>query len=281
MNNIIIPNPERVETIKKKIKHGGDDRIHILSDFDRTLTRFCLNGEKVFSLISILAKGNFLGREYSQQAQALFDKYHPIETDPTIPLVKKKAKMREWWLIHFQLLIKSGLTKKEIRKVVQSGRIKLRDNFDHFINFLKGKKIPLLILSSSGLGKEAIETFFKEESSFFDNIYVISNNYLWDEEERAIGIKEPIIHTMNKEAIAAKDFPFFGKIRERENVILMGDSPTDVDMITGFDYDNLLKIGFLNEREEEQMEIFQKSYDIILIGDPSLEYVNRLLEEIV
>ena len=38
-NNIIIPNPEKLEKTKKAIAKDGQDKLHILSDFDRTLTK--------------------------------------------------------------------------------------------------------------------------------------------------------------------------------------------------------------------------------------------------
>jgi 5'-nucleotidase len=122
--------------------------------------------------------------------------------------------------------------------------------------------------------------FLEEENQIADNIYIISNSYTWSRQGKATGVKEPIIHTMNKEAVMAKDFPFFKKIKERRNVVLLGDSLTDIDMITGFPYDNLIKIGFLNERKEEQIDMYRESYDIILSDDPSLEYINKLIREI-
>jgi 5'-nucleotidase len=280
MKNVIISNPKNLEKTKQNIKKSGPDSLHILSDFDRTLTRFYLNGERVYSLISTLAKGDYINPEYSQKAQALFDKYHAIEIDPTLSFKEKKPKMKEWWLNHFQLLIDYGLTKEHIRTVARSGRIKLRENFNDFIKLLKAKDIPLVILSSSGLGKDGIKMFLEEENQIADNIYIISNSYTWSRQGKATGVKEPIIHTMNKEAVMAKDFPFFKKIKERRNVVLLGDSLTDIDMITGFPYDNLIKIGFLNERKEEQIDMYRESYDIILSDDPSLEYINKLIREI-
>ena len=46
-------------------------------------------------------------------------------------------------------------------------------------------------------------------------------------------------------------------------------------------YDNLLKIGFLNENVEENLEYYKKAYDIIILNDSSMDYVNDLLKEII
>jgi hypothetical protein len=50
-------------------------------------------------------------------------------------------------------------------------------------------------------------------------------------------------------------------------------------MVEGFDYKNLLKIGFLNEAVEENLENFKKTFDVVLLGDPGMEYINNLLHE--
>ena len=52
-------------------------------------------------------------------------------------------------------------------------------------------------------------------------------------------------------------------------------------MITGFDYDNLIKIGFLNEKVDENIEKYKENFDIILLNDTNINYVNELVKEIV
>ncbi|MBU1349747.1 hypothetical protein KJ978_03455, partial [Patescibacteria group bacterium] len=47
-----------------------------------------------------------------------------------------------------------------------------------------------------------------------------------------------------------------------------------------FDYDNLIKIGFLNENVKENLEEYKKNYDVVILNDGSMEYVNDLLNEI-
>lgn len=281
MQNVVIPNQKKLEKSKNLISKYGAQKLHILSDFDRTLTTAFVDGKSIPSLISVLRDGNHLTPDYAPKAQALYNKYHPIEIDPKISSEEKKKAMYEWWTTHFDLLIKSGLNKKDLKMVVESDKVQFRDGFREFAHFLKEKNIPLVIMSSSGLGGDAIYTYLEKEKLLCDNIYIISNSYEWDENGKAIGIKNPIIHVMNKYEVEVKDFPVFEKIKDRKNVILLGDSLDDVGMITGFDYDSLIKIGFLNENEEENLEYYKQKYDAIILKDSSMEFVNSLLREII
>ena len=277
--NVVISNPLNFKKIKEKFKKDGAKKLHILSDFERTLTYAFVKEEKVPSLISVLRSNEkYLGQDYAEKAQALFEKYHPIEIDPKIPL--KEKKMEEWWMTHFKLLIEKGLSKKHLKKVIQSGKIKLRKGSDEFFEILKNYKIPLIIISSSGLG-EAISMFLKKEKKLFPNVFVISNKFIWDKRGRAIGVKKPIIHSLNKDETMIKKFPFYKRIKKRKNVILMGDNLEDVEMIKGFDFENLIKIGFLNEKVKENLEEYKKVYDVLITNDSSMEFVNELLKEIL
>jgi cytosolic 5'-nucleotidase 3 len=143
-----------------------------------------------------------------------------------------------------------------------------------FLNFLKEKGIPLIILSSSGLGKESIESFLKNKGVLSDNIYIISNSFEWDKNGKAIKVKEPIIHIANKNEHTAKNFPeIFEKIKNRKNVILLGDSISDTEMVSGFNYDSLIKIGFFNENVEDNVESYKNNFDVVITHDFSMQFV--------
>jgi len=86
---------------------------------------------------------------------------------------------------------------------------------------------------------------------------------------------------LNKKEIFVKDFPAFSDVKERKNVILLGDGVDDIDMIEGFDYDNLIKIGFLNENVEENLPEFKKNFDAIILNDEEMDFVNKILKEII
>ena len=279
--DIIIQNISNLEDLKKSISEDGIECFHVLADFDKTLTTLFVNGEKVPSLISVLRNGDYLTPDYAQKANQLYDKYHPIEIDPKVPTEEKKKVMNEWWMTHFDLIIKSGLNKKDVENVIKSRKIKLRHGFSDFLNILKENNIPLVIMSSSGLSGDAISMYLKQEEKLYDNIHIISNSYKWDQKGNAIGIKQPIIHVMNKDETAIQNFPAFEIIKNRKNVLLLGDSVSDIGMVQGFDYNNLIKIGFLNENVKENLESFKANYDVLILNDSSLDYINKLLREMV
>jgi len=281
MKNVVVPKPEKLEKLKESISKDGAEKLHVLSDFDRTLTRAFVGGKSIPSLISILRDGNYLTPDYAQKAHELYNKYHPIEFDPAFSLEEKKKAMHEWWTTHFNLLIKSGLDKNDLKRIVESRKIKFREGFTEFIDFLQKHNIPLVIMSSSGLGIEPISMCFKREGKFHDNIHIISNSYEWDESGNAVAVKEPIIHGMNKDETAIRNFPAFKSIKDRKNVLLLGDTLEDVGMVCGFDYHNLIKVGFLNENIEKNLEHYKKNYDVILLNDSSMDYISELLREII
>lgn len=282
IENIIIPNPKRLGKLKKEISKGGKGKLHILSDFDRTLTYAFVKGEKVPSLISILrSSGKYLGENYAKKAQALYKKYHSIEINSKIPIGKKKKAMKEWWKAHFELLIKSSLNKKHLKEVIKSPKIKFREGASGFFDFLWTHKIPLIIMSSSGLGSDVISMALKKIGKLYSNIYIISNSFIWDKNGDAIEVKKPIIHTFNKNETILKFFHFYPEIEKMKNVLLLGDSLGDIGMIKGFDYDYLIKIGFLNEDIKGNLEQYKKAYDVLILNDSSMDYINLLLKEII
>jgi len=281
MKDVIIPNPKKLEKSKSTISGDGADKLHILADFDRTLTPAFIEGQSTPSIIAILRDGSYLTPDYAKKAHELYNKYHPIEIDPKIPIEKKKKAMNEWWETHFNLLIKSRLNKKDLERIVESKKIKFRNKALEFIDFLKAHNIPLVIMSSSGLGNDVISMILKKEGKLYDNVHIISNSYEWDEGGNMIAVRKPFIHTMNKDETSVRGFPAFEVIKHRKNVLLLGDNLDDIGMIKGFDYDNLINIGFLNENVEENLEHYKKNYDVVILNDSSMDYVNKILKEML
>ena len=278
--SVIISHTTKLKQTIAKIKVAGPDKLHILSDFDRTMTYAHRADQKVPSLVAILRNGNYLSSDYAQKAHALFDHYHPLEIDARLNLTSKKIAMDKWWRSHLKLLIASGLNKKDLELIASDKQIKFRKGVNLFLNTLQRKNIPLVILSASGVG-EAVKIYFEQAKKNYPNIHYITNSLVWNKAGQAIAIKEPIIHSLSKDETLVKNFPkIYQQIKNRKNVLLLGDSLSDVDMISGFDYDNLAKIGFLNYNISQQRKYFLKNFDVVIEGDDDFSYINQLLKDL-
>ncbi len=277
--NIIIPNSKEFDDKKEIFKKEGIQKIHIISDFDRTLTKAFVNGKKFPSIISQLYDGHHLTDNYTKKAQALHDKYHPIEINPNISIEEKKKAMEEWWRTHKKLLIESGLNIKDIQDIVNNGKLQFRNGALEFFDITYKNHIPLVVFSSSGIGG-AIPLYFKKIKRDYKNMHIIINSMEYNKEGNAIAIKEPIIHVFNKGEIALKGLSIMKELKDKKNVILLGDSLGDLDMVQGFKYDNLIQIGFYNY-EEESLDDFKKKFDVIILNEGTMDFINNLLNEII
>lgn len=284
MKNIIIVNKEKFEELKKKFKKGGKDKIHVLSDFDRTFTMAFYKSKNASAIIQLLRKkkGRYLSEDYFDKAHALFDKYHPIEIDPNIPEKEKEKEMYKWWKAHNDLLVESGfnleIKEKCIKDAIKEKSLSFRSGVKDFFKILNKKDIPLVIMTSS-LGDLA-EEYIKQNNLLTKNIEVIGNGFEFNEEGKAIGVKR-IIHSFNKNEFSTEGLKIHKKLLNRKNVILLGDTLGDLEMVIGFDYDDIIKIGFLNERVEERLESFKKGYDVLILNDGNFDFVNKLIKEIL
>jgi 5'-nucleotidase len=261
------------------LKDFSVSKTHFLVDFDRTLTRFFVNNKRSPSLIAVLRDEGYLGEYYSNKAQQLYNYYSNYENDPSLSLKERKAKMYEWWFKHYQLLKDVGFKREHIDQILKSKQIKLRDGVDTLLSKLDSLNIPVVIISASGLGKEPIKKILEKNGLDYDSIYIISNRLNWDENGNFIGAKEPLVHVANKDEAIVKKFPkIWLKIKNRKEVVLLGDSLEDVDMVKGFEYDKLIKIGLLNEKAEDLRGIYQEKYDFIIEGDGSLEPIIEMVD---
>ncbi|MCC6639156.1 haloacid dehalogenase-like hydrolase, partial [Candidatus Falkowbacteria bacterium] len=229
-SEILISNPTHFESVKNAIIAGGAKNLHIISDFDRTLTSTKGYEKMSGSLISILRDKKYLTPDYPARAQAYADHYKPIEYSNDIPLETKKGLMLEWWNKHLALLIECGLTKQHITDAMQESGVDLREGVLELLQLLHAKNIPIVIFSANGLGYDSIAYFLQHRNCLFNNIHIVSNRFAWDEQGKACGIIPPLIHSYNKDEHSLLSLDFYQELKHRKNVILLGDSEGDLGM---------------------------------------------------
>ena len=241
--------------ILEMINKWNADTVHILADFDRTLTV----GESESSW-GILSTGNFIKDEYKNERQRLYDYYRPIEIDESMDFESKNKLMVEWWTKHISLFIKYKLTEDVIIDAVKDIKVlQFRDGARELLESLNDKNIPVVIISA-GIGNIIVE-FLKNNNCYFDNIYIVSN-FIKFENGVAIGLEENIIHSLNKNEALLPD-KVKKIIKDRHNIILLGDQIADAKMAPIGDLYTTVKIGFCEENVEENYKYFEKTYDIV------------------
>lgn len=281
MEAVVIPQRENFNQRKQLLIKGGLFKLQVIADFDRTLTANFANGRKISSLIAALSDHHYLTADYAAKAQALFDYYRPLESDISLSVEAKKGLMTEWWRRHFKLLIASGLNLTDIKSVIDNRFVNLRTGVVEFIKLLSKFKIPLIIFSANGLGVSALDYFFQKEGLPMDNLHFIANDFVWGEDGRALSVKEPIIHSFNKDETELSAFGCLEKVKDRTNILLLGDSLGDVGMANGFPYRNLLKIGFLNDKIRESLPVYREAYDALILNDGDFSLPLEILKEII
>jgi cytosolic 5'-nucleotidase 3 len=277
----IIFNHNEFNDQKERLITGGPGNLQVISDFDRTLTTNFIHGRKAPSLVAALRDGNYLDNNYSAKAQALFDYYHPLELDPGLDLEAKKSLMTEWYRRHFELLIESGLNQEKIADAIDNQLANLRPGVPEFLEVLAINNIPLLIFSAAGLGVSGLKYFFTRRGLMTDNISFLANEFIWNENNEAVGVKDPIIHVFNKDETMLAAFGIDERVKDRANIMLLGDSLGDAGMAHGYSFKSLLKIGFLNDKIRGSLSAYRENYHALILNDGNFDLPLSILKEIV
>ncbi|KAK1895565.1 Cytosolic 5'-nucleotidase 3 [Dissostichus eleginoides] len=239
--------PERVEQIICGLIKGGASKLQIITDFDMTLSKFAVNGKRCPSCHS----------KYSENTRHV--------------------------LMYFKshtLLVEQRLEKDKLPEVVKESEAALREGYEQFFDRLQQHDVPVFIFSA-GLG-DVLEEIIRQAGVYHPNVKVVSNFMDFDENGVLKGFKGELIHVYNKHDSALRNTEYFKQVKEYSNIILMGDSLGDLSMADGApNVENILKIGFLNDKVEERLDKYLDSYDIVLVKDETLEVPNAILQKVL
>ena len=217
---------------------------------------------------------------FAEEAQKLFNKYYPMEVSAELSQGEKVKACEEWWGKNHALLMDLGLTKEKMKSGVAAGfgEIILRGGYKQWVDFLEALQVPLIIFSA-GLA-DVIEEFLKLSSYEHKNIKILSNKMIFDEASSVLtGFDGKIIHTYNKGLIAFDNLDGIVDVG-RNNILLVGDSEGDVKMADGIDTNVVFKIGYLNHNEEQLLSKYLGIYDVVIMGDPDMTFVDTVTRSI-
>ncbi|XP_017284994.1 cytosolic 5'-nucleotidase 3 [Kryptolebias marmoratus] len=274
--SVCMKDPQRVREILQAISEAGSSTLQVISDFDMTLTRFSYNGKRCPTCHNILDNSKAISSGCKQKLDELLKTYYPIEIDTSRSVEEKLPLMVEWWTKAHDLLVEQKIRKDDLAEAVRESEAMLREGYELFFDHLHKHGVPLLIFSA-GIG-DVLEEVIRQVQVFHSNVKIFSNYMDFDESGVLRGFKGELIHIYNKREGALLNTGHFQELRTRPNVLLLGDSLGDLNMADGVqDMQNILKIGFLNDKVEERKQTYLDSYDIVLIKDETLEVPNAIV----
>ncbi|KAM9431776.1 cytosolic 5'-nucleotidase 3-like isoform 1-T1 [Clarias gariepinus] len=267
----------RVETIINNMQKEGPHTLQVISDFDMTLTRFAHNGTRCPTTHNILDNSALISAECKAKMSDLFAHYYPIEINSSMSAEEKVPHMEEWWTQAHDLLVQQRIRKDQLSQAVRHSGAMLREGYKSFFDMLQQNSVPLLIFSA-GVG-DVLEEVIRAHAVFHSNVRIFSNYMDYDQHGVVCAFKGELIHSFNKREGALQNTHQF--VRGRSNVLLLGDMLGDLDMSEGVrDLRNILRIGYLNDKVEENTEAYVSAYDIVLVKDETLDVPNAILNYI-
>ena len=247
------------ENIDKKLAKFNKDNVYIVADFDLTMT--AVGSEDSWS---IFGKSGVLGKKFFDEATSIAQHYYKFEIDETLEFDKKFALMDEWWHKEFSLFVKYGLTETMLDRVVDKVQVVFRAGVKEFLCLMHKNGVPVIIISG-GIG-DIIERVLKKNDCNFDNIHRLAN-FIEFKNGVAVNTKGKMIHVLNKsEQALAPDVS--KKLENRPNVLLFGDMVGDANMTSAHN-ENVIRVGFLNQKEDENLQPFKKAFDIVCTNNTS------------
>jgi 5'-nucleotidase len=249
------------------------------------------DGKRSASCHKVIEDCGLLSEDYHVKAKALQTKYYALEIDSSLTKEQKENYMLEWVTLAHELLISNNFSKKmlvtAVGEAISQERIRLRDLVPEFLQALASYNVPILIFSA-GIADILERVLANSIAVNADLVYVLSNRCIFDdsEDEYLIDFATPVLHVCNKKSASFLHTDFFCRtdFSTRRNLIILGDSLGDADMCDGIEHDGpestVLRIGFLNDKVDERLEIFLDTFDLVIFGDPSFEVPLKVISAV-
>jgi len=251
LNNFTYKDKRKVNKKIDSFLNSGSEKIHLVLDFDRTLT----TGED-FTTWAIF--GAHLTQKGRIKYKKAYDKYRPLEVSNKMKLSHAVA----WWEEMLALYKENKVKWQDVMRDVRT-KMSVRSGAKELFDVCNKKGIPTVIISAGT--KNIIEAMFKR----FDikPTTILSTELFFDPEGRMSGWdRNSLIHVLNKKEMGHAQISRIRKLRPK--TILIGDSMQDANMVNG--NKNVLRIIVDNPRVDDvskdkafYKDVFKK-FDLVI-----------------
>ena len=251
---------------KDKLKDIKLDKnnFYVMIDFDRTITE-----AQSISAWRVLYYSELLGKKFKQKYAEIHDETELSKSESNE--AKQKA-FEQRFMAYMDLLRDCHFNKDMLERAVEKTDLTLRDGAKEFFRKMYENNIPVIIISSSI--KNVIEEYLKQNHAFYDNIHIYANNLDMN------GKKENDVTNVtpyNKNEIEFSE-ELKKNIKDKKYILLLGDIPDDVNMVSKEKLNHTITIGFLEENIESNLERYNKTFDIVLTNNASFKDVLEIID---
>lgn len=259
---MLIFNEERLS----ELNSVSSDNLYILTDFDGTITK-----DNSDSSWASIFKNPIVSKQFIEECIRIFNYYHKFEIDESLSTKEKMAIMNEWYRKNIETLTKFSITEETINYAANNDNIiTFRKGAIDFLKTMYNKNIPIIVISA-GVGN-IIEQFLIKNNCNYPNIYICSN-FLEYENGIVKSVRDNnLIHPLNKNEVFLPE-NIKSKIENRSNILLLGNSVSDIKMAKN--NKKVFKLGFLDENIEERLQSFKDNYDIICTNNTGYDEIKK------
>ena len=279
----------RAALLRSTLLDEGAAHLQLIIDFDRTLTTAA--SVSTYGVIDMCLS------EASRAANsALFRRYYPIEHSQSLTSAEKAPHMEDWWEgAHDVFIADGGLTQtaveNSIDSALQTGKVALRKDAESLLLLCVRAGLPVVVFTAgmANVLQGVLQRKLGAENA--GKLHVVGNFMRFHTSGALEGFSSPTIHTFCKnEGFCLRSSAAYDDLLGRRNVICVGDSLGDAGMADGLPHSSVLKIGFLNRNDDDQLEsgssqrlaAYASSFDEVWDDNEfSLTMVHALLQSVV
>lgn len=264
----------------------------LIMDFDNTLTQeHCEAGKRRDGCHKVLMHSSLMPDAFRAGMAELFE----AGRQPTSTKEELDALFELLWRKANDLAVVHGLRREHIADMVAGSTMALRTGAGVLFETAASAGIPLLVFSA-GI-KQVIMECLRRDGLEINRDMILANSMVFSDDGALLRWEEPVVHVENK---SLRQFPNalarLLAIDRVDKVVLLGDSIGDLSMVHGLPIDpgeDVVSIGLYNGLDtgtanacaagtvlNPALDKYIASFDIVLVGDGSLEYAVALVDDI-
>ena len=183
---------------------------------------------------------------------------------------KRAAATKQWFKSFHEVSCQHRLS-QFATECLQKSNVCTRENLDTTFQWIQKWKVPLFVISA-GIRELLTEIIMLSGAELPSHACLLANS---------LDQADVTVTSRSKAEGLAKIAEFPRLAEGKTHVLLLGDKPSDCAPLQALSPELVvLRVAFLNQLSEEMLAEYSHHFDVLLVGDPSMDFVNAFLESL-